>query len=154
MHCLWTRWWRFTKRAKKGKERLTKFCMKSMQKLHERDQVRDMLTGCFFHQDLGQHGQQHHPELLQRGHLHLGHRKLSQLLASHSVRDLTGRRGIGLQRPPQTPNNQASSGGSHISLGEFHCFLGRILQLRSDIMYVGRSNCSGKLRMKWKVGSI
>lgn len=37
----------------------------------------------------GEHGRQHHPALLQRGHLHPGYRELSGLLACHSVRDLT-----------------------------------------------------------------
>lgn len=36
----------------------------------------------------GEHGRQHHPALLQRGHLHPGYRQLGRLLARHPVGDL------------------------------------------------------------------
>lgn len=48
---------------------------------------------CFyFRKDPSEHGWQHRWTLLQRGHLHSGHRELSRLLADHSVRDLTYQR--------------------------------------------------------------
>lgn len=37
----------------------------------------------------GEHGRQHHPALLQRGHLHPGHRELARLFARDPVGDLT-----------------------------------------------------------------
>lgn len=37
----------------------------------------------------GEHGRQHHPALLQRGHLHPGHRELGRLFARDPVGDLT-----------------------------------------------------------------
>lgn len=38
----------------------------------------------------GEHGRQHHPAVLQRGHLHPGHRQRGRLPACHPVRDLRG----------------------------------------------------------------
>lgn len=43
----------------------------------------------------GEHGRQHHPALLQRGHLHPGHREVGGLPARHPVRDLTSVRQSG-----------------------------------------------------------
>lgn len=41
------------------------------------------------HQGPGEHGRQHHPALLQRGHLHPGHRELGRSFARDPVGDLT-----------------------------------------------------------------
>lgn len=52
----------------------------------------DQSSCCFFHasQGPGEHGRQHHPAVLQRGHLHPGHRQRGRLPARHPVRDLRG----------------------------------------------------------------